>query len=127
MKPMNNIPVQINNLGCCNVVYGSIKFVNIHYQAMQLDGTLQDENFYCGTKNQLPQSLTIDNCLFEYSNVCIFDCSHYSVASVAGLMGRSLESLIPISATCSMRANGGDQEYSSAHYPIDTFVVENRL
>jgi hypothetical protein len=63
-----------------NVVYGSIKLVNIQYQAMDMDKTLQNELYYCGTKNSLPQSLTIDNCLFEFCNIDLFDCSNESGA-----------------------------------------------
>ena len=44
MNPVNNTPILING-GGCNVVYGSLKFENIHYQAMQIDGTLRNENF----------------------------------------------------------------------------------
>jgi Secretion system C-terminal sorting domain len=70
----NGGPVLINSDGC-NVVYGSLKFENIHYVAQQLDGTLNNENFLCGTQGGLPQSLTINNCLFEFVNIDLFDCT----------------------------------------------------
>jgi len=87
MKPVNNIPIYINpnGISACNVVYGSIKFVNIHYQAMQMDGTMQSENFLCGTQNQLPQSLIIDNCLFEFSNTDLFHCTGFQDGLVGDL------------------------------------------
>jgi hypothetical protein len=66
----------IINTGAVNRVYGSIKLVNIHYQTMQMDGYQNNELFYCGTANQLPQSLTIDNCLFEFSNIDLFNCTN---------------------------------------------------
>ncbi|OYV85316.1 MAG: hypothetical protein B7Z63_05665, partial [Ignavibacteriae bacterium 37-53-5] len=44
MLGLNNTPILIN-ANSCNVVYGSLKFENIHYVAQQLDGTLQNENF----------------------------------------------------------------------------------
>ena len=118
MKSINNIPIVINTTteNGCNLIYGSIKFVNIHYQAMQLDGTLRNENFFCGTKNQLPQSLTIDDCLFEFSVIDLFECGNLPVGLAAGLMELNLKLLIPISATYSMQTNGGDQEYLYANF-----------
>ena len=57
-----------------NAVEGSIKLVNIHYQGMQTDGTQNNENWFMTTSNSLPQSLTIDNCLFEFANIDFFEC-----------------------------------------------------
>jgi hypothetical protein len=71
----NGRPVLINGAGT-NEVYGSIKMVNIHYQTMQMDGTQNNELFYCGTANNLAQSLTIDNCFFEFCNIDLFDCTN---------------------------------------------------
>ena len=47
---------------------------------MQTDGYQNNELFYCGTANKLPQSLTINNCLFEFSNIDLFDCTNESGA-----------------------------------------------
>jgi len=125
MKPMNNIPVQINNLGCCNVVYGSIKFVNIHYQAMQLYGTMQTENFLCGSQNQLPQSLTIDNCLFEFSNLDLFDCSN----DYGTIAGWPYGAKFRITNSYFRNLFNASQWWGSGiflcAYPIDTLWVEN--
>ncbi len=66
-----------NNGGTAvNVVYGSIKCDGIHYQAMQLTGSMPRELFVCGTSDARPQSLEINNCLFEFCNVDLFDCSN---------------------------------------------------
>jgi hypothetical protein len=79
IKPTNGIDVKIISpvLGdAANRVYGSLKFVNIQYQTMQLDGYQNNEFSYCGTADKLPQSLTIDNCLFEFCNIDLFDCTN---------------------------------------------------
>ena len=67
-----------------NTVQGSIRLVNIHYQAMQLDKTQNNENWFMttgpaapGGKN-LPQSLTIDSCLFEFANIDLFECNGWA-------------------------------------------------
>jgi len=59
-----------------NVVYGSITIKNVHWQVMETNGNLQSELFYCGTRNQHPQELILDNDLFEFSNTDIFDCTN---------------------------------------------------
>ena len=59
-----------------NKVYGSIKIVNVHWQVMELNGNIQSNLFYCGTRNQHPQALILDNDLFEFSNIDIFDCTN---------------------------------------------------
>ena len=64
-----------------NTVQGSIKLVNIHYQAMQTDGTQNNENWFMTTGPatqggpNLPQVLTIDRCLFEFANIDLFECN----------------------------------------------------
>jgi hypothetical protein len=67
-----------------NTVQGSIKLVNIHYQAMQRDKTQNNENWFmttgpapAGGKN-LPQALTIDSCLFEFANIDLFECNGWA-------------------------------------------------
>ena len=78
IKPTNGVDVYTPDLGangCTNEVIGSLKFENIEYTTMQTDSTQNEELFSLGTANSLPQSLTIDNCLFEFSNVDIFDCT----------------------------------------------------
>ncbi len=67
-----------------NTVQGSIKFVNIHYQGMQLDKTQNNENWFMTTGSAvpggptLPQVLTIDNCLFEFTNIDFFECNGWT-------------------------------------------------
>ena len=75
MNPINGKPI------AQNTVQGSIKFVNIHYQGMQLDKTQNNENWFMTTGPaapggpNLPQSLTIDSCLFEFTNIDFFECN----------------------------------------------------
>jgi hypothetical protein len=67
-----------------NTVQGSIKMVNIHYQGMQLNGTQNNENWFMTTGSavpggpKLPQSLTIDSCLFEFTNIDFFECNSWT-------------------------------------------------
>ena len=67
-----------------NTVQGSIKMVNIHYQGMQLNGTQNNENWFMTTGSavpggpKLPQSLTIDSCLFEFTNIDFFECNGWT-------------------------------------------------
>ncbi len=106
-------------------VYGSVKMVNIHYQVMELDGNLQSELFYCGTANHLPQSLVIDNCLFEFSNTDIFDCTNETGAIGGWPYGAKI--FITNSYFRNMFEPG--QWWSSrvfqCKHPMDTLWVEN--
>ncbi len=106
-------------------VYGSIKMVNIHYQVMELDGNLQSELFYCGTANKHPQSLIIDNCLFEFSNTDIFDCTNEPNAIGGWPYGAKI--FITNSYFRNMFEPG--QWWSSrvfqCKHPMDTLWVEN--
>lgn len=67
-----------------NTVQGSITFVNIHYQGMQLDKTQNNENWFMTTSPatpggpNLPQALTIDSCLFEFTNIDFFECNGWT-------------------------------------------------
>ncbi len=78
MNPINGKPI------AQNTVQGSIKFVNIHYQGMQLDKTQNNENWFMTTGPaapggpNLPQSLTIDSCLFEFTNIDFFECNGWT-------------------------------------------------
>ena len=122
--PTNGTPVVING-GGVNVVYGSIKLVNIHYQTQQLDGTIQNELFYCGTANQLPQSLIIDKCLFEFSNIDLFDCTNESGAIGGWPYGAKFK--ITNSYFRNLFQNGqwwGCRVMQCKH-PTDTMWVEN--
>ncbi len=67
-----------------NTVQGSAKFVNVHYQGMQLDKTQNNENWFMTTGPAAPggallaQTLTIDSCLFEFTNIDFFECSGWT-------------------------------------------------
>jgi hypothetical protein len=109
-----------------NVVYGSIKCDGIHYQWMQTNGWLgNSELFYCGTANSLPQSLTINNCLFEFSNIDIFDCTNETGAIGGWPNGAKFK--ITNSYFRNMFYGGqwwGSRVFQCKH-PIDTLWVEN--
>jgi hypothetical protein len=78
IQPTNGEDVftpDLGNGGCTNEVTGSLKFVNVEYITMQTDGQQNNELFSLGTANSLPQSLTVDNSLFEFSNIDLFDCT----------------------------------------------------
>ena len=64
------------NASATNQVYGSLKFENIYYVTQELDGYQNAELFYCGTTEGRLQSLRINNCLFEFSNIDLFDCTN---------------------------------------------------
>ncbi len=69
------------NTGAVNQVCGSIELANLHYQTMELDGYQTEDLFYCTTDNNLPQNLTIDNCLFEFSKDALFNCYNTNESS----------------------------------------------
>lgn len=109
-----------------NRVYGSIKMVNVHYQVMQMDGDLTNaELFYCGTANQRKQTLTIDKCLFEFSNIDLFDCTNESGAIGGWPYGACF--FITNSYFRNMFYSGqwwGSRVFQCKH-PTDTLWVEN--
>jgi Secretion system C-terminal sorting domain len=122
--PVNQVHVVIN-VGGTNQVYGSLKFVNIYYQTMQTDGYQNNELFYCGTANKLPQSLTIDNCLFEFCNIDLFDCTNESGAIGGWPYGAKFR--ITNSYFRNLFQNGqwwGSRVFQCKH-PIDTLWVDN--
>jgi hypothetical protein len=107
-----------------NTVQGSIKLVNIHYQAMQMDKTQNNENWFMttgpatvGGKN-LPQVLTIDSCLFEFANIDLFECNGW---------GSGAKFFITNSYFRNMFHPGqwwGSRVYMCKN-PVDTLWVEN--
>ena len=117
-------PILING-GGDDVVYGSLRFDDIHYVGQQLDGTINNENFYCGTQNQLPQSLTINNCLFEFANIDIFDCTNESGAIGGWPYGAKFK----ITNSYFRNLLHADQWWGSrvfqCKHPIDTCWIEN--
>jgi hypothetical protein len=117
-------PISIGNNGC-NIVYGSLKFEDLYYSSQQMDGTLKQETFYCGTQNQLPQSLTINNCLFEFSGIEIFDCTDEANAIGGWPYGAKFK----ITNSYFRNLFVADQWWWSRIFqckePIDTLWVEN--
>jgi Secretion system C-terminal sorting domain len=132
MAPVNGTPIFIigrggdrSYEGGADLVYGSLKIVNVHWQTQQLDMTQLNELFYCGTKNKLPQSLTIDNCFFEFSNIDIFDCTDESGAIGGWPYGAKF--FIKNSYFRNLFYPGqwwGSRIFSCRH-PIDTLWIEN--
>jgi hypothetical protein len=118
-------PIIING-NSCNVVYGSLKFVNIHYVAQQLDGTVQNENFMCGTQNNLPQSLTIDNCLFEFCGAIeLFDCTNESGAIGGWPKGAKFRITNSYFRNLFNAGQWWCSRVFQCKHPIDTLWVEN--
>jgi len=78
MKPQPGTPI------AQNTVQGSIRLINIHYQGMQWDKTQNVENWFMTTGPatpggpNLPQTLTIDSCLFEFANIDFFECNGWT-------------------------------------------------
>ena len=108
-----------------NVVYGSIKIVNVHWQVMEWNGTLQGELFYCGTRNQRPQGLILDNDLFEFCNTDIFDCTNETGAIGGWPYGAKF-----FITNCYFRNMFEPGQWWSSRvfqckHPIDTLWVEN--
>jgi hypothetical protein len=112
MTPVNAIPIQQNE------ILGSLKLVNIHYQAQQTDGTLNNENWVMTTSSNLPQSLTIDNCLFEFCNIDLFECNGWTKGAKFKITNSYFRNLFH-----------KDQWWGSRVFmcknPIDTLWVEN--
>ena len=108
-----------------NTVYGSITIKNVHWQVMELDGNLQSELFYCGTANQHPQELILDNDLFEFSNTDIFDCTNEKGAIGGWPYGAKF-----FITNCYFRNMFEPGQWWSSRvfqckHPIDTLWVEN--
>ena len=117
-------PIVINGDGC-NVVYGSIDFENIHYEAQQLDGTLQNVNFYCGTKNSLSQSLTINNCLFEFDNIDLFSCTNQSGSIGGWPNGAKFRITNSYFRNLFNESQWWGSRVFQCKHPIDTLWIEN--
>jgi hypothetical protein len=92
---------------------------------MELNGNLQSELFYCGTRNQHPQELILDNDLFEFSNTDIFDCTNESGAIGGWPYGAKF-----FITNCYFRNMFEPGQWWSSRvfqckHPIDTLWVEN--
>jgi Secretion system C-terminal sorting domain len=124
MQPVNATPILIGN-GACDQVYGSITVKNVHWQVQQIGGTIQGELFYCGTANKAPQVLRIDNCLFEFSGIDLFDCTNESNA----IGGWPYGAKIFITNSYFRNMFNAGQWWNSrvfqCKHPIDTMWIEN--
>ena len=128
IKPTNGVDVITytpGGGGSVNQVYSSLKFVNIHYQTMQLDGYQTNELFYCGTANKLPQSLTIDNCLFEFSNIDLFDCTNEAGAIGGWPNGAKFRITNTYFRNLFYPGQWWGSRVFQCKHPIDTLWVEN--
>ena len=107
-----------------NTVQGSIKLVNIHYQGMQLDKTQNNENWFMTTGpaapggSILPQALTIDNCLFEFTNIDFFECNGWTNGAKFFITNSYFRNLFHPSQWWGSRV-------FMCKNPIDTLWVEN--
>jgi len=118
-------PVAPATFVAANTVYGSIKVEGVHWQVQQLSGSIQNELFYCGTANKAAQSLVINNCLFEFCNIDLFDCTNESGAIGGWPYGAKFK--ITNSYFRNMFYAGqwwGSRVFQCKH-PIDTLWVEN--
>jgi FlgD Ig-like domain len=120
----NGTDVVING-GGVNLVYGSLKFDNIYYQTQETDGTQENELFYCGTKNNLPQSLTINNCVFEFSNIDLFDCTNESGAIGGWPYGAKFKITNSYFRNLFFAGQWWGSRVFQCKHPIDTLWVEN--
>ncbi|HXX62663.1 MAG TPA: T9SS type A sorting domain-containing protein [Bacteroidota bacterium] len=111
--------------GGVNLVYGSIKFDGIHYQAQQLNGALLGELFRCGTETGRHQTLTINNCLFEFCGIDLFDCTN----ETGNIGGWRYGASFFITNSYFRNMFEPSQWWSSrvfqCKHPIDTLWVEN--
>ena len=118
MHPINGTPIGQNT------VQGSITLVNIHYQGMQLDKTQNYENWFMTTGPatpggpNLPQALTIDSCLFEFTNIDFFECNGWTNGAKFFLTNSYFRNLFHPGQWW------GSRVYMCKN-PVDTLWVEN--
>lgn len=118
MKPLHNTPLGQN------AVQGSLKLVNIHYQSMQLDGTQILDNWLlttgAGTTGgpNLPQALTIDNCLFEFAFYSLFECNGWKSGAKFVISNSYFRNMFNT-------ADWWGSRIFTCKNPVDTLWVEN--
>jgi len=120
MEPVNptvNVPI--------NQVYGSLEIRNVHWQVMQTNKGVNNELFFCGTGATQPQHLTVDNCLFEFSNIDIFDCTDESGAIGGWKHGASIRITNSYFRDIFYAAQWWDSRIFQCKHPIDTMWIEN--
>jgi hypothetical protein len=111
--------------GAVNTVYGSIKCDGIHYQTMQLNGYQNNELFFCGTANHLAQALTINNCLFEFSNIDLFDCTNETGAIGGWPYGAKFKITNSYFRNLFFAGQWWGSRIFQCKHPTDTVWVEN--
>lgn len=125
IQPTLGVPVSLAAGAATNEVYGSVKFVNVHYQTMQTDGTQNGICFLLGTQNELPQSLTIDKCLFEFMNTDLFNAT----AQSGSIGGWGFGAKFKITNSYFRNFFNSGQWWNSrvfqCKFPVDTLWVEN--
>ncbi|MCF8262077.1 MAG: T9SS type A sorting domain-containing protein [Melioribacteraceae bacterium] len=124
IAPSGGTPVQITDFAV-NQIYGSAKFENIYYVTQQLDGTNIQQTFTLGTQNQLPQSLTVDNCVFEFANIDLF-CATNQAQSIGGWpYGAKIKITNSYFRNLFNNAQWWDSRVFNCKVPTDTVLVEN--
>lgn len=118
------VPASNSEVGS-NKIYGSIRLDNIYYQTMQMDGHITNELFYCGTRNNLPQKLIINNCLFEFCNIDLFDCSNESGAIGGWPYGASFFITNSYFRNMFNPSQWWGSRIFQCNHPIDTLWIEN--
>ena len=116
--------VVVNRNGT-NIVYGSLILDNIYYITKEEDGYQNNELFYCGTSVKRAQSLTINNCLFEFSSVDLFDCSNEPGAIGGWPNGATFRITNSYFRNMFNPAKRQGSRIVQCTHPIDTLWVEN--
>jgi len=102
-----------------DLVIGSVKLDNIHMQNMFTnDGYTNANLFVCSTLNHLPQSVSVNNCLFEFINLDTFSCDGYTDGAIFKFTNSYFRNLFDPNQWW-----GGRVLYCKQ--PIDTIWVEN--
>jgi hypothetical protein len=101
-----------------NTVQGSIKLDNLHMQGMIANGIFNNNLWVGTTLNGLPQSVNVNNCLFEFINLDTFSCDGYTEGAKFRFTNSYFRNLFH-----------KDQWWGSRVFyckqPIDTIWVEN--
>jgi hypothetical protein len=102
-----------------DLVVGSVKLDNIHMQNMITnDGRTNDNLFVCSTLNHLPQSVSVNNCLFEFIQLDTFSCNGYTDGAIFKFTNSYFRNLFDPNEWWGGRVLECKQ-------PIDTLWVEN--
>ncbi len=125
IAPQSSNPVSTNAGATVNIVYGSVKMDGVHYQAMQTSGVTTNELFQCGTSGTRAQSLEINNCLFEFSNIDLFDCTNEQGAIGGWPYGAKFRITNSYFRDLFYSAQWWDSRVFQCKHPIDTLWVEN--